>query len=121
MTTARTLLLEAMGEEEFAQQVKRWARRYGWHGRHVRYSVGVVEGVHTTRIDGHSDAHGALDWEFWHVEKNRYLQRELKTQKGRVTRDQTRTIAELKMCGINAKVWRPSDEAEILATFRAED
>jgi hypothetical protein len=51
VTTARELLLGAIGEEEFARQVKRWARRYGWHGRHVRYSR-VVEGVHTPRLVG---------------------------------------------------------------------
>lgn len=119
MSTAREVLLQSADEEEFARHVKVLAKRYGWHGRHVRYSLGVVEGVHTTRVHGHSDAHGQLDWEFWHVEKQRYMQRELKTQRGVVLPDQKRTIAELQTCGVDAKVWRPSDEVEIIDTFRA--
>jgi hypothetical protein len=120
VTSAREVLLSAMGEEEFAQHVKVLAKRYGWHGRHVRYSQGVVEGVHTTRQHGHSDAHGQLDWEFWHVEKRRYMQRELKTQQGVVLPDQKRTVAELQACGVDAKIWRPADEPEIIETFRAD-
>jgi len=80
-------------------------------------SQAVVTGVHHTVRDGHDDAFGALDWQFWHTVKRRYLQRELKSQHGVVSRHQRRVLNDLQLCGIDAKVWRPSDEKEILATF----
>lgn len=122
MTTSRALLLGSIGEEEFTVQVKRWARRYGWCGRHVRYSQGVVEGVHTTRIDGHSDAHGAFDWQFSHQEPGHPLVIvELKSAHGRLSADQKREEQVLKGCsGVEAYVWRPEDENEILRIFRGD-
>ena len=121
-TNSRALLLSTVGEEEFARQVKRWARRYGWCGRHVRYSQGVVEGVHTTRVDGHSDAHGALDWEFKHCEPGRpLLVVELKTAHGRLSADQKRERQQVNACtGVEAHVWTPDMEDEILRIFRGD-
>lgn len=119
VTTARQLLLAAMGEEEFARHVKRLAHRYGWHGRHVRYSQGVVEGVHTLRLDGHSDAHGALDWEFVHDDPSKPLLRvELKGVSGRLSIDQKRELGLVNGRTVHAMVWRPMDEALVLDTFR---
>lgn len=121
MTSARKVVLQSIGEEEFARQVKRWAHRYGWHGRHVRYSLGVVEGVHTTRIDGHSDAHGALDWEFVHDDPSQPLLRvELKTVTGRLSSDQKRELPLVDGRVVRALVWRPTDEELIVNTFRRE-
>jgi hypothetical protein len=110
MTTARTLLLEAMGEEEFAQQVKRWARRAGWCGYHVRYSHAVVEGIHTQLKDGHSDAHGMPDWVFAKAGQPLLLP-ELKSAHGRVSKDQKRWLALLEQAtGVAAPLWLPTDE-----------
>jgi hypothetical protein len=115
MSEGRALLLGAIGEEEFARQVKRWAARYGWCGTHVRYSQGVVEGVHTFRLDGHSDAHGAFDWEFKHAEPGHPLLKvELKAAGGRLSRDQQRELAHLQGCTtVQAHVWKPDMEDEI--------
>jgi len=115
----RLVLLESVSEEELAQQVKRWAHRYGWHGRHVRYSQGVVEGVHTTRRDGHSDAHGALDWLFRHDDPSApVLHVELKTARGKLTSEQEVEVPGLHGRRIEAYVWRPTDEDEILRVLR---
>jgi hypothetical protein len=119
VTTARAMLLASLGEEEFARHIKHLARRYGWHGRHVRYSLGVVEGVHTIRVDGHSDAHGALDWEFCHDDPSAPLLRvELKTASGRLTPDQKRELGLVDGRVVRAQVWRPTDEELIVNTFR---
>ena len=113
-------LLTLVGEEELARQLKRWGRRYGWHGRHVRYSQGVIEGIHTTRIDGHSDAHGAFDWEFVHEEPGHpMLKIELKSAFGRLTMDQRAEQDRLDGCsGVRAFVWRPTDSEHIERVLR---
>jgi len=117
-SSGRQILLGAMGEDEFSRQVKRWARRYGWHGRHVRYSQGVIEGVHTLRVDGHSDAHGALDWEFVHDDPNLPLLKvELKTATGRPTPDQQRELSLVAGRRVGAYIWRPDMESEIKTIF----
>jgi len=118
---SRQVLLEQLSEEELARQLKRWARRYGWHGRHVRYSQGVVEGVHTTRIDGHSDAHGAFDWELVHEEPGHPLLKiELKSAFGYLTKDQRAEQPRLAGCdGVRAFVWRPTDGPEIERVLRS--
>lgn len=80
-------------------------------------SHAVVTGVHHAKHDDHDDAYGQMDWTFWHTGKRRYMQRELKAQNGVVSRHQRRVRDDLQLCGIDAKVWRPSDEKEIIATF----
>lgn len=117
-SNGRQILLGAVGEEEFARAVKRWARRYGWHGRHVRYSQGVIEGVHTLAVDGHSDAHGALDWEFVHDDPRLPLLKvELKTASGRLTKEQRRELSLVDGRTVQAHIWRPDMESEIKTIF----
>lgn len=118
-STGRRILLGVVGEDEFSRQVKRWADRAGWHGRHLRYSQGVVEGVHTRRLHGHSDAHGALDWQFRHREPGHALIiAELKTVHGRLSPEQREEIPGLNACTrVEAFEWRPDMEAEIKRIF----
>ena len=106
-TTARGDILE----ERFEQQVIKLARLCRWRGYHTRKSYGVVMGV--SRLD----AYGWPDWAFWHPQKGLFMLRELKTQHGIVLPTQKQVIAELVACGVDAKVWRPSDWPEIQATF----
>ena len=103
----------ALTEERFEQRVILLAALHGWRGYHTRKSFGVVMGVNRL------DAYGWPDWAFWHPRKGRFMLRELKTQRGPVSPYQTQVIAELAACGIDTKVWRPSDWPEIEATFAA--
>lgn len=89
------------------------ARLRGWRGYHTRKSYGVVMGV------SRGDAYGWPDWAFWHPGKGRFMLRELKSQRGEVQPQQKQVIAELAACGVDCKVWRPSDWPEIEATFVA--
>jgi len=115
----REILLSAVGEEEFARHLKVLARRGGWCGYHVRYSEAVVEGVHTMRQDGHSDAHGMVDWLFVNEQPGLpVLLPELKSERGRVSADQQRWLRLLQAArGVMATVWRPTDEDLIRATM----
>ena len=76
----------------------REAARNNVCGIHLRYSHGVVQGVHTLRFGGHWDAHGFPDWIFW----GEYgaIVRELKGMETRVTKDQKRCVLELAAAGL---------------------
>jgi hypothetical protein len=119
VTSARDLLLSGVSEAELTNHVKSLARRGGWCGYHVRYSEAVVEGVHTMRLNGHSDAHGMPDWVFVNEQPGLpLLLIELKSEKGRVSADQGRWADLLdRTNGVLSAIWRPSDESEIRSTM----
>jgi hypothetical protein len=102
-----------VSEDQFERWVILRAQAHGWRGYHTRKSYGSVMGV------SREDAYGWPDWAFWHPVKGRFMLRELKTQTGRVLTPQRRVLEELRACGVDAKVWRPSDRGEILETFAA--
>jgi hypothetical protein len=111
VSTGREMLLGMVGEEELARHLKRLARRKrGVHGLHTRYSQGVLEGIHTLRIDGHSDVHGMPDWMLW-SDEGWLAFVELKTDIGRVLRDQAQRVEQLnRITRVSAHVVRPKDE-----------
>lgn len=118
-TPGRAMLLRHTSEANFAAWVVREAERAGWCGWSVRQSLAVVQGVHTQRRHGHSDAHGWPDWIFLKP-GHRMLAVELKTSEGRLTLDQRRTHAVLSSIQDPplVVVWRPTDEALVRETFR---
>jgi hypothetical protein len=116
-TTGRAVLLRHTSEANFEDWVIRMAERYGWCGFHVRISLAAVRGVHTARRHKHADAYGWPDWIFYKA-GGPILYRELKTDLGYVRGDQKECHARLRSAGADVGVWRPSDEALILATFR---
>lgn len=118
-TSGRAILLRHTSEKNFAAWVVREAHRNGWCGWSVRQSLAVVQGVHTQRLDGHSDAHGWPDWIFWTPGKP-LLPIELKTVEGRLDRDQRCNHASLAQTDppTAVHVWRPTDEDQIRRIFR---
>jgi len=98
-------------EDQFERWTAGVAKRGGWHGVHTRKSFGVMMGVFV------EDAFGIPDWIF--SNGVRTIWRELKSQRGRVSPQQRVWIDRLVSSGQDAKVWRPSDEREILETFAA--
>jgi hypothetical protein len=125
MTSARDLLLSGVGEEELARHVKSLARRGGWCGAHVRYSQGVVEGVHSLRQDGHSCAFGVPDWEFVNEQPGLPLLRiELKGATAKKPEDDPRLEDQRRWGrmidaanGVVYACWNPQDEDEIRAVL----
>jgi hypothetical protein len=101
----------AASEEAFENWVVRAAEFYGWHGVHIRSSKDVLRGVFR------EDAYGEPDWRFWRDEPPRMMWRELKTDFGHLSVFQRERIALFRRCGLDADVWRPSDETRIRHEF----
>ena len=93
------------------------AHLYGWCGFHISFSHGAVTGVHMVGLgDNHYDSDGFPDWLF--VKGSKLLWRELKGLGKYQTPAQKRWQAKLLEAGQDCKVWKPTDQEEILATFR---
>jgi hypothetical protein len=118
LTRAQLVLLEGAGEEELTRFVKARARVHGWSGWHVRDSDGVMESVHTLRLDGFCDGLGVPDWYFWHETLKQSFWAELKGVGGRLMPHQKERIASMRKAGTIVMVWYPRDGQAIEHTFR---
>jgi len=118
LSRASLLLLEGAGEEELTRFVKARARVHGWNGWHLRDSEGVIESVHTLRMDGYCDGLGLPDWEFWHEVLQQSFRAELKGASGTLSKDQKRTLPSMRRGGIVCFEWWPHDGQAIEDTFR---
>lgn len=65
---------------------------------------------------------GWPDLTMWHPNKLRFFMAELKREKGRLSKAQELVIAELRDCGVEVHVWRPSDfETTIVPLLKGTD
>lgn len=96
-----------LSEADFQRQVIELAHLYGWHVMHVRKSIGRRGGAAahqtTTSIKGWPDL------TLFRPSTGEHFMAELKSEKGRLSADQKRTIADLRDSGLEVHVWRPSD------------
>jgi hypothetical protein len=118
LTRAEEVALRYAGEEEFSRWIKARARQYGWKGVHVRYSQGVIESVHTRRVDGFSEAYGLPDWLFWHEVLGQSFYAELKGVGGRQSKEQKLEIPSLQRAGQTVFIWYPRDAVLAEAVFK---
>lgn len=96
---------DLLTEAQLSGLVVELARLGGWQ---LRY--------HT--FTSRRSAHGFPDWVMVHPAKARIAFVELKSEKGRLTDEQSEWIAGLGMIpGVEAYVWRPSDWNEIVETL----
>ena len=110
-------MLRGGDETHLEQFVLSAARLYGFCGFHVSFSHGSVTGVHKVgQGDSHYDSDGWPDWVF--VKGSKIIFRELKGLHKYQTPAQKRWQAMLVAAGMDCKVWRPTDQEEILETFR---
>ena len=110
------IVLRAADEKALEQFVRKVAHLYHWHGFHISFSHGAVTGIHMLGLgDDHYDSDGFPDWLF--VKGGHVLFRELKGEHKYQTPAQKRWQAWLQAAGLDCKVWKPSDQEEILATF----
>lgn len=97
MSTALTLT-----EAQWQELVVEFAKLHGWWPFHV--------------FDSRRSAAGWPDLVL--LRPPELVIVELKAEKGRVSPDQARVLDGLRACGIEAAVWRPSDEKEAFARLR---
>jgi len=113
-----------VSEKDFQDHVFTMAALYGWHGKAVRLSKGVMEGLHSPnrgfpRGADHDDASGFPDLFLVHPERRLVILAELKTRRGRTTLDQERWLAWTHDLGsLRSFLWRPENEQEILMTLK---
>lgn len=107
------MLFDGAGEEEWTKWVKARARKYVWHGVHVRYSQAVMESIHTLRKDQFSEAYGMPDWLFWHEDRGEAFLAELKGATGSLRSEQKLEIASLRRGGLVVFVWYPRHMDEV--------
>lgn len=88
-------------EASFQAQVVQLATLNGWHVYHTHDSRRSAAGY----PDIHAWGHG------------RSFLAELKSEKGHLSLDQRRVIAQMRNAGISVFVWRPSDWDQIVATL----
>ena len=101
-------------EEAFQHAVIRCAQLNGWRINHHRKTAearadGSIRVTTATRIKGWPD--------LTLFRPGRFLMVELKTDTGRLSPDQRRTIADLQAAGIEVHVWRPRDWEIIQSTL----
>lgn len=82
-----------MTEGTLQIRVRHLATTLGWKFYHTRDSRGSDRGWPDCSIG----------------KQGRFLVRELKSQKGRTTKDQREWLDILESCGIDAGIWRPLD------------
>lgn len=105
----RKLVEKSTSEEDFQRSVIRQAQQAGWRVAHFR-KARQANGHWMTPVQ--ADGAGWPDLVL--AKKGRgILYRELKTMRGVVSDDQQAWLDLLVACGADAKVWRPSDQAEI--------
>lgn len=93
-----------ISETAFQQTIIDMAQVLGWRCMHVRRSkVRQDQWATATSIPGWPDLF------MWHTGQRRVIAVELKSEKGRVTPEQTEVLAQLKASGLETFVWRPSD------------
>ena len=91
----------AISEAAFQAQVVQLATLNGWHTYHTHDSRRSAAGYPDLHIWGHRRAFMA----------------ELKAERGHLSLDQRRVIAQLRAAGVDVRCWRPSDWDEIVATL----
>lgn len=95
-------LAATMNEKEWQELVLHFARLHDWWCFHP--------------YDSKKSAPGWPDLVM--IRPPEFVVVELKTDKGTVTDSQRQVLAALEECGIEAHLWRPSDEAEVFERLK---
>ncbi len=93
-----------MTEDGFLRTVLDMARLFGWRAMHIRPAW--------TKKGWRSPVQGPGSKGFPDLvllKKEKFLVRELKTDKGKLDADQEAWLKELREAGVDAGVWRPRD------------
>jgi hypothetical protein len=100
-------------EADFHRAVVELARLLGWEVFHVQDSRREVRRRGVSLLVGDEMARGWPDLVLAHPRWRALAVRELKTDQGRLTPAQRRWLTVLRLCGLDADVWRPRDWRQI--------
>ena len=90
-----------MIEREWQAQVVGWAKTLGWRVYHT-----------------HNSRRSEPGWPDLALVRDRLVMAELKTDTGRVSREQQEWLALLAAAGVETYLWRPSDQKQVLSVLR---
>ncbi|MGE9348668.1 VRR-NUC domain-containing protein [Isoptericola variabilis] len=107
-TEYRAQVAREMSEAALQTRVLGLARELGWMAYHTH--------------DSRRSQPGFPDLVLLHAKRGGQVVAELKTERGRVSTEQHRWLAEFRGCGVEAHVWRPADllDGTILAVLTRE-
>lgn len=105
---------DGLPEAVFQRRVVDAAQLHGWHTCHTRRAT-----VRAGRIATPTSMTGWPDLVLWHETHRVVLYVEIKTDGGRLSPAQVRTLGSLSAAGAWVMVWRPRDWDEIAALLRA--
>lgn len=100
-----------MTEAQFQVQVIDLAKMAGWLV-HAERPAQYRDGRWATHIQGHA---GYLDLTLVHAQRKRVVFSELKVGRNKLTSEQERWLQAFRLCGAEAYVWTPADQAAIIA------
>jgi hypothetical protein len=120
VSEGRRVLDNAMSEKEFQSLVIELAKRTGWlcHHQTIPYRVGR-DGKPRAIVEPNTDR-GFNDLVLVHQARGLTVFPELKRIGGRLSADQQRWGDALLACGLDWRVWFPSDWDEIVALLKGE-
>ena len=100
-----------MKERDLQRQVIDLAHALGWQVCHFR-TARMLSGTWATPV--HAEGAGWPDLFMVHPGQQRAVAAELKSERGRLSEDQIKWIANLRLCHVEAYVWRPDDAEQIM-------
>lgn len=119
-TSARTVLLEGVKEEQFQEHVLTTAAFHGWHGIHILHSKANVEALHSPnrrfpRGADHDDAYGFPDLVLVHPARHLLILAELKVKRRKLRPEQELWKQWCSGLHLDCRhfAWWPEDEPEI--------
>lgn len=102
-----------ISEREFQAQIVELAQLCGWRA-HFERPARTAHGWRTP-IQGDK---GFPDGVLAHEGQRRLIICELKSERGKLSKEQRKWLDVLRLCGIEAYVWRPSDWPEVMSVLQ---
>ena len=109
MATDRTHPGLKVTEAQWMAQVIELAELHSWRVMHVRPAIARQSARHGTKWVTATSVTGWVDLTLWHPTAGGVIFAELKTDRGRLTREQADVIDSLRGSGQEVHVWRPRD------------
>jgi hypothetical protein len=117
MTTALETYRRTITEASWQQCVIEIALRHGWR----LHCVPDALYRRSFAVSHYGASQGHKGWpDLVLCKSGRLIVAELKSQTGRVRPEQQVWLDDLAACGVEVKIWRPSDYDEIVATLTEE-